>query len=42
MYSTLFLEKHMMKADRAVLDEIPAGGFVLFSIFKNSMFVCKG
>ena len=42
MFSTLFLEKHMMKADRTALAESPVNGSVLFSIFRNSIFVCKG
>lgn len=42
MYSTLFLEKQMMKADRAAMLESPVSGSVLFSIFKNLIVICKG
>ena len=42
MYSTLFLKKQMMKTDRAAMLESPVSGSVLFSIFKNSIVICKG
>lgn len=44
MFPTLFLEKFMMRADRAELAAAPANGSVPFSIFGNSIFVnvCKG